>query len=151
MLRLAGEFRDRFLFGLVDGINGAVGLVIGLLRSHATAEIILVALLSRAWSSGVSMAGAQYESDVSGDSRRLVFGRVGAMGAGYLSSAMLPGLGFALGIHLGLVVFIPGTLLILATIIWFRSRHERLVVASATTLVIFGLAVLTGFLASLVA
>ena len=139
------------MFGLVDGINGAVGLVIGLVDSHAGAEIILVALLSRAWSSGVSMAGAQYESDASGDPRRLVFGRVGAMGAGYLTSATLPGLGFAFGIHAGLIVFIPATLLVLATIIWFRSRHERLVVATATTLVIFGLAVLTGFLASLVA
>ena len=146
-----GEFRDRFLFGLVDGINGAVGLVIGLLRSHAAAQIILVALLSRAGSSGVSMAGAQYESDDTGDPQRLVFGRVAAMGAGYLCSALLPGLGFALGIQVGLIVFIPGTLLILVTITWFRSRHERVQVATATTLVIFGLAVLTGFLASLVA
>jgi hypothetical protein len=146
-----GEFRDRFLFGLVDGINGAVGLVIGLLRSHAAAQIILVGLLARAGSSGVSMAGAQYESDDTGDPRRLVFGRVAAMGAGYLCSALLPGLGFALGIRVGLIIFIPATLLILATITWFRSRHERLRVATATTLVIFGLAVLTGFLASLVA
>lgn len=150
MLRL-GEFKDRFLFGLVDGINGAVGLVIGLMRSHAASQIILVALLSRAWSSGVSMAGAQYESDATGDPRRLVFGRVGAMGAGYLTSAMLPGLGFALGINAGLIIFIPATLLILVTIIWFRSRQERLLVATATTMVIFGLAVLTGFLASVVA
>ena len=110
-----------------------------------------MALLSRAGSSGVSMAGAQYESDDTGDPQRLVFGRVAAMGAGYLCSALLPGLGFALGIHVGLIIFIPGTLLILATITWFRSRYERLWVATATTLVIFGLAVLTGFLASLVA
>jgi hypothetical protein len=59
------DLKDQYLFGMVDGINGAVGLVIGLLRSHAAAQIILVALLSRAGSSAVSMAGAEYPLRVS--------------------------------------------------------------------------------------
>jgi carbon monoxide dehydrogenase subunit G len=56
------DFSDAALFGLIDGLNGAVGLIIGLLHVHAGAALIFVAILSRAGASCVSMAGAQFES-----------------------------------------------------------------------------------------
>jgi hypothetical protein len=84
--------REQALFGLIDGLNGAVGLAIGLLRLHSAADVILVALLARAGSSAVSMAGAQYQADESGDTHLVRMSRVAAMGLGYLTSAIAPGL-----------------------------------------------------------
>ena len=46
------------LFGLIDGLNGMVGLVIGLTRAGAAASLIFVALLARAGSSAVSIGQA---------------------------------------------------------------------------------------------
>ena len=143
------DFSQAGLFGLIDGLNGMVGLVIGLMRVHAIATVIFVALLARSGSSSVSMAGAQYESDDTASSRRVRWGRIAAMGAGYLASALLPGLGFSVSTHAGLIVFIPATILILAVITWFRSGKVGWPVAALTTLTIFALAVGAGFLASL--
>jgi hypothetical protein len=125
------DLREKALFGLIDGLNGAVGLVIGLLHSHAAASLIFVALLARAGSSSVSMAGAQYEADDSTPDQAIRWGRVAAMGVGYLASALVPG--------------------ILAAITWTRSRSTGWLKAAVTTVVIFALAVGAGLLASLVA
>jgi hypothetical protein len=141
--------RSQFLFGCVDGLNGMVGLVIGLLRVHAAASIIFVALLARAGSSSVSMAGAEYESDDTSPNRRVKAGRVTAMGLGYLSSALVPGLGFAFNVRVGLAVFIPASITVLVVITWFRSGRSGWVRAGATTVTIFILAVAAGLLASL--
>ncbi len=144
------DFSDAALFGLIDGLNGAVGLIIGLLHVHAAAALIFVAILSRAGASCVSMAGAQFESaDTS--ARRVRYLRVSAMGLGYLSSALLPGLGFAFGIRPGVIVFVPVTVAILAAIIWTRSRRVGWLKAAITTVVIFLLAVAAGLLAGLLA
>jgi len=147
-----GSWRDlssSALFGLIDGLNGMVGLVIGLLRVHAVAAVIFVALLARAGSSSVSMAGAQYESADPGESRRQRWSRVAAMGLGYLASALTPGLGFAVSTRAGLIVFIPVTAAILAGITWFRSSTAGWLRAALTTAVIFILAVGAGLAASL--
>jgi hypothetical protein len=137
------DFREKALFGLVDGLNGAVGLTIGLLRAHAAAALIFVALLARAGSSSVSMAGAQYESDDSAPSGAVRWGRVAAMGLGYLTSALLPGLGFAFSRQLGIAVFVPVTI-----VTWTRAGREGWLRAAATTLIIFVLAVAAGLAAS---
>lgn len=144
------SIKDQYLFGLVDGLNGLAGLVIGLLHVHAAAAIIFTAILARAGASCVSMAGAQYESDNSSPTLRARMAKVGAMGVGYLTSALLPGLGFAFNIHLGIVVFIPVTAVVLAAITWTRSRRVGWVKAAITTIVIFVLAVGAGLLAGLV-
>lgn len=134
---------------MVDGVNGMVGLTIGLLRAHAAAALIFVALLARAGSSSVSMAGAQFESDDSSASRRVKAGRVAAMGLGYLTSALVPGLGFVHSVRTGLIVFIPATVVVLFCITWFRAGRSGWVKAGATTVTIFILAVAAGLLASL--
>jgi hypothetical protein len=135
---------------LIDGVNGAVGLVIGLLGSGAGPAIVLAALLARAGSSAVSMAGAEYEANDDKVSRRVRVNRVAAMGGGYLTSALLPGLGFAVSSSVGLSVFIPATIAILLLISWFRHRKVGWVSALMTTLIVFFLAVGAGLLASLV-
>jgi uncharacterized membrane protein len=143
------DFSDAALFGLIDGLNGAVGLIIGLLHVHAAAALIFTAILARAGASCVSMAGAQFES--SDDSARKVrYTRVAAMGLGYLTSALLPGLGFAFNVHLGVLVFIPVSVVILAVITWTRAKRAGWLKAAITTLVIFVLAVAAGLLAGLV-
>lgn len=141
--------REKALFGLIDGLNGAVGLIIGLLHSHAASVIIFVALMARAGSSSVSMAGAQYQADNTAHSAWAKWGRVAAMGLGYLTSALLPGIGFAVNTHVGLLIFVPATLLILGTIVWYRSSEAGWLRAAATTLIIFVLAVVVGLAASL--
>lgn len=142
------DVKDAGLFGLIDGLNGAVGLIIGLLHVHAAAALIFVAILSRAGASCVSMAGAQFESN-DDSARKVRFARVAAMGVGYLTSALLPGLGFAFNIHIGVAVFIPVTAAILLIITWTRSRRVGWLKAAITTLVIFVLAVAAGLLAGL--
>lgn len=143
------DYSQAGLFGLIDGLNGMVGLVIGLMRVRAVAAVIFVALLARAGSSSVSMAGAQYESDDTAPSKRVRWGRIAAMGCGYLTSALVPGLGFSVSTHAGLIVFVPATILVLVVITWFRSGKVGWWRAAATTLTIFMLAVGAGFLASL--
>ena len=145
-----GDLREQFVFGLVDGINGAAGLVIGLLGSSASSAIILTALTARAGSSAVSMAGAQYQSDQSELPRKLRLGRVAAMGGGYLTSALLPGLGFAVGIEVGVAVFVPSAAVILVVIAWARHRRAGWAKAVLTTLAIFAMAIGAGLLASAV-
>jgi hypothetical protein len=137
------------LFGFVDGVNGLTGLIFGLLLAHTTSAIIFTAILARAWSSAISMAGAEYESDTEPASRKVKIGKVAAMGLGYLASAMLPGLGFASSIRAGLAVFIPAVIVVLAVITWFRSGRSGWVKAGLTTVTIFTLAVAAGLLASL--
>lgn len=200
------------LFGLIDGLNGMVGLVIGLSRAHAAAAVILTAILARAGSSAVSMAGAQYESeDVPADrqrvyaqqreiglrtaaeiraaedrvsdeeldrfrerfaravegrwqpvvlpspevrpvvSARLRWLRIAAMGGGYLTSALVPGLGFLISFRAGWAFFVPATIAVLAGVTWFRSGAVGWLRAAVTTLVIFALAVGAGLLAALAA
>lgn len=139
------------LFGLVDGLNGMVGLVIGLMRVHAAASVIFVALLARAGSSSISMAGAQYQADETAQSTRVRWGRIAAMGCGYLASALLPGAGFSVSTRAGLIVFVPATVAVLAGITWFRSGKAGWWRAAVTTVTIFVLAVAAGFLASLAA
>lgn len=143
------DFSQAGLFGLIDGLNGMVGLVIGLMRDRAAASLIFVALLARAGSSSVSMAGAQYEADDTPASRRVRWGKVTAMGCGYLTSALLPGIGFSVSTAAGLAVFIPATVVVLVCITWFRSGRAGWAHAAATTALIFGLAVAAGLLASL--
>lgn len=139
------------LFGLIDGLNGMVGLVIGLSHSRVRHELIFIALLARAGSSAVSMAGAQYQAGSDGKDPRARWGGIAAMGLGYLTSALLPGLGFAVSSRLGWTVFIPATVIILTGIAWFRESAPGVGWARAvlTTLLIFGLAVGAGLLASL--
>lgn len=137
------------LFGFVDGVNGLTGLVVGLLLSHAASALIFTAILARAWSSAISMAGAEYESDAEPVSRKVKTGKVTAMGLGYLASAMIPGLGFGVGIRAGLALFIPAVVVVLVVITWFRSGRSGWVRAGATTVTIFILAVAAGLLASL--
>lgn len=144
------DLREKALFGLIDGLNGAVGLVIGLLHSHAASVIIFVALMARAGSSSVSMAGAQYQADNTAHSRMTRWGRVAAMGLGYLTSALVPGIGFAISTRVGLVIFAPATLLILGTIIWYRSGEAGWLKATTTSLLIFVLAVAVGLAASFI-
>lgn len=144
------DFRQQALFGLIDGLNGAVGLTIGLLRLRSAADVILVALLARAGSSAVSMAGAQYQADESGGTRLVRATRVAAMGLGYIASAVAPGLGFAFSVRAGVVVAIPATVAVLAAIIWVRSKSVGWAKAAITTVTIFLLAVGAGLLASLV-
>lgn len=186
------ELSQAGLFGLIDGLNGMVGLVIGLSRVHAVTAVIFTALLARAGSSAVSMAGAQYESsDLPGliakprvalseeeaarfretfadkaerepllvlvprretppdASARVRWLRIAAMGGGYLASALLPGLGFAVSLRAGWALFVPATVAVLASVTWFRSGTVGWRKATVTTLVIFGLAVGAGLLASL--
>ena len=42
------DYSQAGLFGLIDGLNGMVGLFIGLMRVHAVAAVIFLALLARA-------------------------------------------------------------------------------------------------------
>ncbi len=144
------DLREKALFGLIDGLNGAVGLIIGLLHAHAAPALIFIALMARAGSSSVSMAGAQYQADTTATSRLTKWGCVIAMGLGYLTSALIPGLGFAFSTRVGLAIFIPATVLILGTITWYRSGEAGWVKAAATTLVIFVVAVVVGLAASVV-
>ena len=143
------DVRDQFLFGGVDGLNGAIGLIVGLTRSHAASVIIFTALLARAGSSAVSMGGAQLESDEVSPNRRVKWARVTAMASGYLCTALLPGAGFAVSSRAGLVFCVPVTAAILAGITWFRSGRSGWVRAGVTTVTIFILAVAAGLLASL--
>jgi hypothetical protein len=73
------------------------------------------------------------------------------MGVGYLASALVPGIGFAYSTHLGVIIFVPACIVILAAITWTRSRSTGWLKAAVTTVVIFALAVGAGLLASLVA
>lgn len=139
--------REAFNFGLIDGVNGAAGLVIGLVSADAAAAVIFVALLSRAGASGVSMAGAEFESDTSSSTRRERAIRVGAMWAGYVIAALAPGLGFAADRRAGLLVFVPTTILILLAVSWFRAGRVGWPRAILTTLAIFTLAIGAGFAA----
>ena len=40
------QYREKALFGLIDGLNGATGLIVGLLMVQASVRTILVALLA---------------------------------------------------------------------------------------------------------
>ena len=142
------EYKDQYLFGLIDGLNGAVGLVIGLLSSSVAAPIIAVALLSRAGSSSVSMAGAELESDEC--DKGLLYKRTAAMGLGYLTSALLPGLGFLIDLHFGIPFFTLTTILLLVIIANFRAKQVGWFRSIRTTLVIFVLAVGAGLLATFI-
>jgi hypothetical protein len=82
-------------------------------------------------------------------SAALRWGKIAAMGGGYLASALLPGLGFAFGYRAGWEVFVPSTVAVLAAVTWFRSGTVGWVKAAVTTIVIFVLAVGAGLLASL--
>lgn len=143
------DYSQAGLFGLTDGLNGMVGLVTGLMRVHTAASVIFVALLARAGASGVSMAGAQYQSEGPEVRTRVRWGRIAAMGFGYSLSALVPGLGFAISTRAGLIFFIPATIAVLAGITWFRSGKIGWRKATTTTLIIFVLAVAAGLLASL--
>jgi hypothetical protein len=147
----AKDLSETGLFGLIDGLNGMVGLVIGLGRSGEAAAVIFTAVMSRAGSSAVSMAGAQYQA---GDRRvgpPVRWARIAAMAVGYLISAVIPALGFAFNLHAGWAVFVPATAAILFAITWFRSGRDGWVRAVVTTLLIFTLAVGAALLASKVA
>lgn len=143
------DYSQAGLFGLTDGLNGMVGLVTGLMRVHTAASVIFVALLARAGASGVSMAGAQYQSEGPEVRRRVRWGRVAAMGFGYSLSALVPGFGFAISTQAGLIFFVPATTMVLFGVTWFRSGKAGWRKATMTTLIIFTLAVVAGFLASL--
>jgi phosphatidylglycerophosphate synthase len=144
------ELREKALFGLIDGLNGAVGLTIGLLHAHAASVLIFIALVARAGSSSVSMAGAQYQADDSAPNSITRWSRVGAMGLGYITSALLPGIGFAISTQMGLIVFVPMTLVVLSTIIWYKSASVGWLKSAYTTFIIFTLAVAVGLGASFI-
>jgi hypothetical protein len=95
------------------------------------------------------MAGAQYESGEAEADQRLRWLRIAAMGLGYLTSALVPGLGFGISAQDGWAVFVPMTVLILAGITWFRASTVGWVRAVVTTMAIFGMAVGAGLLASM--
>lgn len=86
----AKDLSETGLFGLIDGLNGMVGLVVGLGRSGEAAAVIFAAVLSRAGSSAVSMAGAQYQAGDRGVGPLVRWARIAAMAIGYLISAIIP-------------------------------------------------------------
>ena len=71
------------------------------------------------------------------------------MGGGYLTSALVPGLGFSVSKAAGWVIFVPATVTVLAAVTWFRSAADGWLRAAVTTVVIFVLAVAAGLAASL--
>jgi hypothetical protein len=138
-------------FGIIDGLNGAIGLIVSLLWAKAATGLIVAALLARAGSSSISMGGAEYETDADEETRRVRLERVLAMMAGYLISALVPGAGFLISRHVGTIWVFPTTAACLGAIIWARSRLHPLKSAVLLTLGIFGAAVGAGILASVIA
>jgi hypothetical protein len=96
------------------------------------------------------MAGAQYEADDTAPNQSIRWGRVAAMGVGYLASALIPGIGFAFSLRAGWIVFIPTAITILVVITWTRSARCGWAKAAVTTAAIFILAVAAGLAASLI-
>ena len=142
------QYREKSLFGLIDGLNGATGLIVGLLMVQASVRTILVALLAVGGASTVSMAGAEYLSDEPND--KVLLKKVVAMGLGFLAGTLLPGLGFIFSVGCGALLLVPMAALLLLIVIRFRADKAGWTKASVATIVIFGLAVGAGLLANLV-
>jgi len=134
----------------MDGLNGAVGLVVSFLWAKAATKLIVTALLARAGSSSISMGGAEYETDEDEEPVRTRVLRVLSMMAGYLVSAVIPGAGYLVSRHAGTVWLVPSTAACLSVVVWARSRQHPLWKALLITTVIFSAAVGAGILASIV-
>jgi hypothetical protein len=147
-MKIVNRLKSSYIFGLIDGLNGAVGLIVSLSWHKAGSVLIITALLARAGSSAVSMGGAQYMADEHKDSYKHL--RVVAMIGGYLTSALGTGVGFLFSQSLGHIVTIIVSVVCLAVIVYARSRTQVLWKALLVTLGIFGTAVGVGIGAALI-
>src|ERR1035437_5950842 len=95
------------IFGAVDGLNGAVGLLVGLLAAHAATNLIVVGIIAQAIPSTVSMAGAEFESDEETETRHVRLAKVAAMAIGFLGASIAPAAGFFFSRHLGVAALPP--------------------------------------------
>jgi VIT1/CCC1 family predicted Fe2+/Mn2+ transporter len=139
--------KDTMLFGMIDGLNGTVGVLIGLLAGNASAKSIAIALASKTIASAISMGAAEYDSDVVG-SPKMMRAKVITMGIGYSLASLLPGIGFFFSRQLGIVLFVPITIFFLFIMSQFRAQNLGWRRSIIRTLVIFFLAVGGGILAS---
>ena len=137
-------------FGLLDGLNGGVATAIGLLVAGAPAHLVAVALLSRAAGSSISMGGSEYETDETSPTRRIRVLRVAAMMIGYLTSAVIPSIGYFYSKSWGVGWSIPAVVICLGVVVWVRSRQHSLKNAVAITALIFSLSVAAGLAAGAV-
>ena len=139
--------KDTMLFGMIDGLNGTVGILVGLLASGASAKSIAVALAGKTIASAISMGGAEYEADPTANPK-LMRAKVIAMGIGYSLASLLPGIGFFFTRQFGIILFIPITIFFLFLMSQFRAQNLGWRRSIVRTLVIFFLAVGGGILAS---
>ena len=143
------DYKDPYLFGLGDGLNGGTALIISSLFSNIAALLIFMFVFSRAISSMISMGGQEYLETRLDENQptRIVSEKVAGMGAGYLTSALFPGLGFLIGLQFGKIWFMPMTILMLAVQIYARRVHGYKISVIVTSLIFAG-AVGAGLLAS---
>lgn len=144
-----GSLGHEWTFGAVDGLNGSVGLIVGMLAAHAATPAIVAAVLASAAASTVSMAGAQYEADDDVEATTVRWARVGAMGVGYLTASILPAIGFFLSRSAGKLLLPLVAAVMLGLIATGHTHRHSWPAAIAGSVIIFALAVTVGVAAGL--
>ena len=143
------DLRAQFLMGFVDGLNGTVAIILAMvLTLNSASKAIVVAILAKAFSSGISMGGAQYQEDEAIGQRKQRGSRVASMALGYLFSALLPVIGYFISRSVGNWLLFPTTIICLAVIVSFNAKRDGWLKSSVTTLLIFVIAVGVGLAAS---
>lgn len=105
-MNLTAEELGDAAFGGFDGLSGTMGVLLGLIATHASPGIVLGACAAGAAGNAVSMASGQYLGDRGGPGR---VRRAAVMGVATLLGALAPALPYALlpgalGIALAAVV-----------------------------------------------
>src|SRR5208283_1327052 len=91
-VHLSASDRNTAIFGSFDGMTSTLGVVAGLLATHATAPKILAAAIGIAVAATVGMGAGQYLSDASHNVRKAV-----VMAVATLVGSVLPALPFIFG------------------------------------------------------
>jgi len=109
--------RDEIVFGGLDGLTSALGVMAGAYLANARAKTVLITGLGLAIAAAVSMAGGEALSDEEADGRIV---RAAYMGGATLVGSFLPIAGFIFDRRAGLVFCIVITVCVGATVAHLR-------------------------------
>ncbi len=137
-------------FGACDGLNGACGLIFGLLHGHATRAALAVAVVASAGSNTWSMAGGEFTADEEGNTREQIT-RALIMAIAFFIAAFAPGSGYLFSREAGNITLAVFTPMILGAIVLLRLLKHRWLPAILTVGIVFALAAGTGYLATVIA
>ncbi len=142
------QFKDEYLLGLIDGLNGSNTTVLTLILfpiatlPNLISRMVTIQVVTRAVTSSISMGGAIDNST----SERNSFLCGLSTGLGYFTSAVVPIIGFFFNETTGIVVFIPMVILMLFIITKLDVRKIGFKKNIIRTLFLYILAVGSGVL-----